>query len=595
MARLLRPLVERRTYLETLDLVLDLAFGILWFTLFTTAIALGVSLLITLVGLPILTATFLLARGGARLERLRARTFLGIDIPAPLERPSGDGVWAKLVAPFRSRTTWKQLFYLWLGQPILSLVNFTVAVTAWAVPLWALTLPLYAVRSPGAAPEIWPGERLDTWHEVLPVAAAGLLLLPLVPWVIRGVASADAWLARVGLEPSRTEALEDRIDVLRETQARSVDIALADRRQIERDLHDGAQQRLLSLGMNLGMALEKFETEPEEARVLVSDAHRELQRAIGELRSLARGIHPGGPHGPRARRGAFCARLALAAPRPARRRAARASAGVGRGDGVLHRRRGADERGATRGRDGRRRACAARRQRRRAATAGRGRRRRRRRRRTASRGRPRRPRRSRLVARGVAAGREPRRRSDGPRRGASVRIVIAEDSVLLRDGLVRMLSDHGHEVVGEVEDAGGLVQLVERESPDLAVLDVRMPPTHTDEGIRAALELRSRRPELAILVLSQYVEENYATELLSGDLRGIGYLLKDRVTNVGGFVETVDRLAAGGTAIDPEVVSQLLARTRRQQPLADLSPREREVLALMAGGGRTWRSRSSWS
>ena len=165
-----------------------------------------------------------------------------------------------------------------------------------------------------------------------------------------------------------------------------------------------------------------------------------------------------------------------------------------------------------------------------------------------------------------------------------MRIVIAEDSVLLRDGLVRMLSDHGHEVVGEVEDAGGLVQLVERESPDLVVLDVRMPPTHTDEGIRAALELRARRPELAVLVLSQYVEENYATELLSGDLRGIGYLLKDRVTNVGELVETVDRIAAGGTAIDPEVVSQLLARTRRQQPLADLSPREREVLSLMAEG-----------
>jgi signal transduction histidine kinase len=292
MARLLRPLVQRRTYLETLDLLLDLAFGILWFTLFTTAIALGVSLLITLVGLPILTATFLLARGGARVERLRARTFLGVDIPAPVERAGGGGLWAKLVAPFRSRTTWKQLFYLWLAQPILSLVNFTVAVTAWAVPLWALTLPLYAVRSPGAAPEIWSGERLDTWHDVLPVAAAGLLLLPVVPWVIRAVAAADARFARVGLEPSRTEALEDRIDVLRETQARSVDIALADRRQIERDLHDGAQQRLLSLGINLGMALEKFETEPEEARVLVSDAHQELQRAIAELRNLARGIHP---------------------------------------------------------------------------------------------------------------------------------------------------------------------------------------------------------------------------------------------------------------------------------------------------------------
>jgi signal transduction histidine kinase len=292
MARFLRPLVERRTYLETLDLLLDLAFGILWFTFFTTAIALGVSLLITLVGLPILTATFLLARGGAWVERLRVRTFLGVDIPAPVERAGGGGLWAKLVAPFRSRTTWKQLFYLWLAQPILSLVNFTVAVTAWAVPLWALTLPLYAVRSPGAAPEIWSGERLDTWHEVLPVAAAGLLLLPVVPWVIRAVAAADAGLARVGLEPSRTEALEDRIDVLRETQARSVDIALADRRQIERDLHDGAQQRLLSLGINLGMALEKFETEPEEARVLVSDAHQELQRAIAELRNLARGIHP---------------------------------------------------------------------------------------------------------------------------------------------------------------------------------------------------------------------------------------------------------------------------------------------------------------
>jgi len=165
-----------------------------------------------------------------------------------------------------------------------------------------------------------------------------------------------------------------------------------------------------------------------------------------------------------------------------------------------------------------------------------------------------------------------------------VRIVIAEDSVLLRDGLVRMLTDRGHEVVGEVEDAGGLVQLVERESPDLVVLDVRMPPTHTDEGIRAALELRSRRPELAVLVLSQYVEENYAAELLSGDLSGIGYILKDRVTNVGEFLETVDRIEGGGTAIDPEVVSQLLARTRRQRPLADLSPREREVLALMAEG-----------
>lgn len=165
-----------------------------------------------------------------------------------------------------------------------------------------------------------------------------------------------------------------------------------------------------------------------------------------------------------------------------------------------------------------------------------------------------------------------------------MRVLIAEDSVLLRDGLVRMLSDHDHEVVAAVQDAAELMTLVQRERPDIAILDVRMPPTHTDEGIRAALELRSRWPELAVLVLSQYVEENYASELLSGDLGGVAYILKDRVTNVGEFIDTIDRVAAGGTVIDPEVVAQLLARTRQREPLSDLSPREREVLELMAEG-----------
>jgi DNA-binding NarL/FixJ family response regulator len=165
-----------------------------------------------------------------------------------------------------------------------------------------------------------------------------------------------------------------------------------------------------------------------------------------------------------------------------------------------------------------------------------------------------------------------------------VRVVVAEDSVLLRDGLVRMLADHGHEVVGAVGDALDLLHAVEKAEPDLVVLDVRMPPTHTDEGIRAALELRARRPQLAVLVLSQYVEEHYAADLLSGELGGVGYVLKDRVTDVGQFIETVQRVAAGGTVIDPEVVSQLLTRSRRQEPLSDLSPREREVLALMAEG-----------
>jgi signal transduction histidine kinase len=193
------------------------------------------------------------------------------------------------VAPFTDRTTWKELFYLWLVQPTLSVVNFTVAVTVWAIPIWAMTLPIYATHT---APELWSGERIDTWHEIIPIAIGGLVLLPLVPWIIRGFAAADAALARWGLSPSKTKALEEQIDSLRETQARSVDIAIADRRQIERDLHDGAQQRLLSLGMDLGMALEKFDSDPDAARGLVGGAHQELQRAIGELRNLARGIHP---------------------------------------------------------------------------------------------------------------------------------------------------------------------------------------------------------------------------------------------------------------------------------------------------------------
>jgi DNA-binding NarL/FixJ family response regulator len=165
-----------------------------------------------------------------------------------------------------------------------------------------------------------------------------------------------------------------------------------------------------------------------------------------------------------------------------------------------------------------------------------------------------------------------------------MRILIAEDSALLRDGLTRMLTDHGHEVVGAIDDAVGLVQMAEDKEAELVVLDVRMPPTHTDEGIRAALELRARHPDLPIVVLSQYVEEDYASELLAGDLGGVAYVLKDRVTDVGQFIETIERIANGGTAIDPEVVSQLLARTRRQEPLGDLSPREREVLGLMAEG-----------
>ena len=165
-----------------------------------------------------------------------------------------------------------------------------------------------------------------------------------------------------------------------------------------------------------------------------------------------------------------------------------------------------------------------------------------------------------------------------------MRIVIAEDSVLLRAGLTRLLSEAGLDVVAAVGDAVELLDAIGRVQPDLAVVDVRMPPTNTDEGIRAAVEIRRRWPSIGILVLSQYVEERYATDLLAGDTAGVGYLLKDRVADVRDFVDAVRRVGEGGTALDPEVVAQLLARSRRRDPLERLSPREREVLGLMAEG-----------
>jgi len=203
MTSYLKPLIQSRTYLETFDLLLDLAFGVLWFTVFVTLVTTGVSLLITIVGLPILTLTLYLARAAAHAERVRVRFFLREDIPQPAYEPrKGDSLWQRLIAPFTDRTTWKELAYVSFVQPILSIVNFTVALTAWTVPLWALTLPLYAVRWHSASPQIWSGETLDTWHEVVPVAIAGLVALTLAPWIIRGLAGVDRRAARWGLSQS---------------------------------------------------------------------------------------------------------------------------------------------------------------------------------------------------------------------------------------------------------------------------------------------------------------------------------------------------------------------------------------------------------
>ena len=165
-----------------------------------------------------------------------------------------------------------------------------------------------------------------------------------------------------------------------------------------------------------------------------------------------------------------------------------------------------------------------------------------------------------------------------------MRIVIAEDSALLRAGIERILIDAGHEVVAGVADATDLLRLVNEHKPDMCILDVRMPPTFTDEGIRAASVLRSQNPESPVLVLSHYVEERYASELIASDTRGFGYLLKDRVADVLSFLDAVTTVGAGGTVLDPEVVAQILVRSPQRSALDALTPREAETLQLMAEG-----------
>jgi DNA-binding NarL/FixJ family response regulator len=165
-----------------------------------------------------------------------------------------------------------------------------------------------------------------------------------------------------------------------------------------------------------------------------------------------------------------------------------------------------------------------------------------------------------------------------------MRVVIAEDAAVFREGLVRLLEDRGHQVCAAVADGEALLAAAAAHRPDVAIVDIRMPPTHTDEGLRAALRLRADHPGTGVLVFSQYIETRYAARLLQGNAAGVGYLLKDRVADVAEFTEALARVAAGGTALDPEVVGQLLGAGRHARGLAGLTPREREVLSLMAEG-----------
>jgi DNA-binding NarL/FixJ family response regulator len=165
-----------------------------------------------------------------------------------------------------------------------------------------------------------------------------------------------------------------------------------------------------------------------------------------------------------------------------------------------------------------------------------------------------------------------------------VRVIVAEDSVLLREGVVRVLEEAGFEVVGQAGDAKELMRKARAHKPDVAIVDIRMPPTHTDEGLRAARAIRDEMPDTGVLVLSQYIEEEYALELLADDAAGVGYLLKDRVSDLDEFAASVRRVGEGGSALDPAVVSELVGRRRRDDPVSELTPREREVLGVMAEG-----------
>ena len=166
----------------------------------------------------------------------------------------------------------------------------------------------------------------------------------------------------------------------------------------------------------------------------------------------------------------------------------------------------------------------------------------------------------------------------------ALRVVIAEDQVLLREGIVRLLGEAGFDVVAQAADAENLLRKVAAHSPDVAIIDIQMPPTNTDDGLRAAMHVRATQPQVGVLVLSQFVEEAYALDLIGDDAAGVGYLLKDRVADVAAFTDAIRRVSRGGSALDPEVVAQMLGRPRRRDPLANLSPREREVLTLMAEG-----------
>ena len=566
---------SKQLWRDTLYLVILLPFSIVSFTIWVTGVSVTLSLIVFIVGFPIFVGFAMVNRAWCDVERRWAALVLGERIGSRY-RPHAKGFLPRVRSIAADPQTWRDFAWMLVD----SIVGFAVAVGAVCVIgviLGAIVMPLwYWPLADTANPIDFGAYHVTTIWWAFLTTAIGIALLPLGGWTIRGMALLHANIAQALLAPGSAARVEE----LTETRAGAVDAAQEELNRIERDLHDGAQARLVALAMDLGMAEKKLADDPEGGRELIGEARTRALETLAELRDLVRGIAPSILRD----RGLSAAVASLTAGRqPAieldidiTRRpspAAETAAYFVVAEAIANAGKHADE-ARVRVRHPRGRHAALhhghrRRPRRREGRCGR---------------RARRTHEARRRPGRQASGREPARWTDDRERRDPVRVVIAEDLALLRDGLTRLLRDEGFDVVAAVDDGDKLVAAVEAHEPDVAIVDVRLPPSFTDEGIRAALEARKRRKGMPVLILSQYVEQTYAQELLADGSGGVGYLLKDRVAHPEEFVAAVRRVAEGGTALDPEAVAQLFAARRREAPLDDLTPREREVLELMAEG-----------
>jgi signal transduction histidine kinase len=294
--RVLAPLLDPRTLTATIYLLVSMSIGLTWHLVLAVGLSLGVATLIIWVGIFVLALTLLAWRGGAWLERRWVRLMLGVEIPDPYRPLPSGSLWRRARVLASDPATWKDLAYLVLLFP-LGLVWFVVTTTLWTFALGFLTAPLwYWIPNHGAAALLVNDDRrylvLDTLPEALLAGVVGAALVVAAAWAVRGMATAHGAVAQALLGPSQNQLQARRVEALQASRDRAVDSAEAERRRIERDLHDGAQQRLVALAMDLGMARAKLETDPAAATALVGEAHEEAKRALAELRDLARGIHP---------------------------------------------------------------------------------------------------------------------------------------------------------------------------------------------------------------------------------------------------------------------------------------------------------------